>query len=74
MAGRLSCRVAFQFDAQRKDLLHVVVGPAGHAHTVMRLERNQLLQKIEPELKAAGPIASHDSSTNGLINDYKARK
>ena len=34
----------------------------------------QLAKRIEPELKAPGPIASHDSSTNALINHYKARK
>ncbi len=31
----------------------------------------QLAQKILPELKAEGPVASHDASTNGLINYYK---
>jgi glucose-6-phosphate isomerase len=34
----------------------------------------QLAKRIEPELKAPGPVTSHDSSTNGLINHYKARK
>jgi glucose-6-phosphate isomerase len=34
----------------------------------------QLAKRIEPELKAAGPVSSHDSSTNGLINDYKSRR
>jgi len=34
----------------------------------------QLAKKIEPELKAPGRISSHDSSTNALINDYKARR
>jgi glucose-6-phosphate isomerase len=33
----------------------------------------QLAKKIEPELTASGPINSHDSSTNQLINDYKKR-
>ena len=33
----------------------------------------QLAKKIEPELKAAGPVTTHDSSTNGLINYLKAR-
>jgi glucose-6-phosphate isomerase len=31
----------------------------------------QLAKKIEPELKAAGSVTSHDASTNGLINLYK---
>jgi glucose-6-phosphate isomerase len=31
----------------------------------------QLAKKIEPELEGKGPIASHDGSTNGLINRYK---
>ncbi|MES2416570.1 MAG: glucose-6-phosphate isomerase [Bacteroidota bacterium] len=31
----------------------------------------QLAQKIQPELKGNETIASHDSSTNGLINQYK---
>jgi glucose-6-phosphate isomerase len=31
----------------------------------------QLAKKIEPELAGAGEIASHDGSTNGLINRYK---
>ncbi len=34
----------------------------------------QLAQKIQPELESEGPVASHDSSTNGLINLYKARR
>ena len=34
----------------------------------------QLAKAILPELKAAGTVASHDCSTNGLINDYKGRK
>jgi glucose-6-phosphate isomerase len=33
----------------------------------------QLAKKIEPELSKPGPITSHDSSTNLLINDYKRR-
>jgi len=33
----------------------------------------QLAKKIEPELEKAGPVTSHDSSTNLLINDYKRR-
>lgn len=33
----------------------------------------QLAKKIEPELEKPGPVASHDSSTNLLINDYKQR-
>lgn len=32
----------------------------------------QLANKILPELKAEGEVESHDSSTNGLINQYKA--
>ena len=31
----------------------------------------QLAKKIEPELEAPGPVTSHDSSTNALINRYK---
>ena len=31
----------------------------------------QLAKKIEPELESKGPIASHDGSTNALINRYK---
>jgi glucose-6-phosphate isomerase len=31
----------------------------------------QLARAILPELKAPGPVNSHDSSTNGLINYYK---
>ncbi|MFN0255350.1 glucose-6-phosphate isomerase [Pedobacter ureilyticus] len=31
----------------------------------------QLAQKIQPELKDSSPVTSHDSSTNGLINQYK---
>ncbi len=34
----------------------------------------QLAKRIEPELKMPGEAASHDSSTNSLINYYKARK
>ena len=33
----------------------------------------QLAKRIEPELVASGPVTSHDSSTNQLINDYKKR-
>jgi glucose-6-phosphate isomerase len=31
----------------------------------------QLAKKIEPELEQRGPVSSHDSSTNALINRYK---
>jgi glucose-6-phosphate isomerase len=31
----------------------------------------QLANKILPELQNNEPVASHDSSTNGLINVYK---
>ncbi len=34
----------------------------------------QLAKKILPELSAAGTVTSHDSSTNGLVNHYKARR
>jgi glucose-6-phosphate isomerase len=34
----------------------------------------QLAKVILPELKSAGPVTSHDASTNGLINDYKSRR
>ena len=34
----------------------------------------QLAQKILPELAGAGDVTTHDSSTNGLINYYKARR
>jgi glucose-6-phosphate isomerase len=34
----------------------------------------QLASKILPELDGAAPIASHDPSTNGLINRFKARR
>ena len=34
----------------------------------------QLANVILPELEAASAVASHDSSTNGLINHYKATK
>ena len=32
----------------------------------------QLAKKILPELQSAGPVTSHDSSTNGLINAIKS--
>jgi glucose-6-phosphate isomerase len=34
----------------------------------------QLASKILPELKSAGPVTTHDASTNGLINAYKSRR
>lgn len=34
----------------------------------------QLAKAILPELEQPGPVTSHDSSTNGLINDYKSRR
>ncbi len=34
----------------------------------------QLAKKIEPELTSPGAVDTHDASTNGLINHYKARK
>merc|ERR1719187_1839642 len=34
----------------------------------------QLAKAIEPELKDSSPVASHDSSTNALINHNKARR
>jgi glucose-6-phosphate isomerase len=33
----------------------------------------QLAKQILPELEKPGKVTSHDSSTNGLINDYKER-
>jgi glucose-6-phosphate isomerase len=33
-----------------------------------------LAKKILPELEGEGEVTSHDSSTNGLINYYKANK
>lgn len=32
----------------------------------------QLAQKIQPELVDDAPVSTHDASTNGLINQYKA--
>ena len=34
----------------------------------------QLASKILPELRAEGPVTTHDASTNGLVNLYKARR
>jgi len=34
----------------------------------------QLASRILPELRDTGPIRSHDASTNGLINAYKAMR
>src|SRR5262249_17752502 len=34
----------------------------------------QLAKVILPELKGPGEVTSHDSSTNGLINYYKAHR
>jgi hypothetical protein len=34
----------------------------------------QLAKAIYPELSGDAPVTSHDSSTNGLINYYKANK
>ena len=34
----------------------------------------QLAKVIEPELAGDAPVTSHDSSTNGLINAYKAMR
>ncbi len=34
----------------------------------------QLASRILPELAGDAPVASHDASTNGLINLYKARR
>jgi glucose-6-phosphate isomerase len=34
----------------------------------------KLANAILPELRAAGEVSSHDSSTNGLINDIKRRR
>jgi glucose-6-phosphate isomerase len=34
----------------------------------------QLAKEIYPELEGAAKVTSHDSSTNGLINYYKAIK
>jgi glucose-6-phosphate isomerase len=31
----------------------------------------QLAKTILPELETEAPVASHDASTNGLINAYK---
>jgi len=34
----------------------------------------QLAKVIQPELIGAAPVASHDSSTNGLINYFKVHR
>ena len=34
----------------------------------------QLAKKILPELKGDGKVTTHDSSTNGLINEFKKRR
>jgi glucose-6-phosphate isomerase len=34
----------------------------------------QLAQRILPELEGSAPVTTHDSSTNGLINYYKAHR
>ena len=34
----------------------------------------QLAQKIQPELKGDTAVTSHDVSTNGLVNYYKAQR
>ena len=34
----------------------------------------QLAKAIEPEMTGDAPVASHDSSTNGLINHIKAQR
>ena len=34
----------------------------------------QLAKKILPELEQAGPVVTHDASTNGLINHFKSRR
>ena len=34
----------------------------------------QLAQKILPELRTEGPVTTHDASTNGLIDRYKAKR
>jgi glucose-6-phosphate isomerase len=34
----------------------------------------QLAVRIQPELKGDEPVTSHDVSTNGLINYYKAHR
>ncbi len=34
----------------------------------------QLASKILPELRAPGPVTTHDASTNGLIHRYKSRR
>jgi glucose-6-phosphate isomerase len=34
----------------------------------------QLASKILPELRAEGPVTTHDASTNGLIALYKSRR
>jgi glucose-6-phosphate isomerase len=34
----------------------------------------QLAKKIEPELRESGPVATHDGSTNGLINHFKKHR
>ena len=32
------------------------------------------VHEVLPELKAAGTVATHDASTNGLINYFKERR
>ena len=52
-----------------------ILFPVSLTHKLASLARlitgKQLAKAILPELKAAGEVTSHDSSTNGLINYYK---
>jgi len=34
----------------------------------------QLAKKIEPELRTNDPVATHDASTNGLINHWNKHR
>ena len=48
------------------------LNPLSHPLCIIRVELGkQLAKKIEPELKDAAEVHSHDSSTNGLINFLK---
>ena len=60
-------------DEQARRALRAIHCRADPKHDHVEEHGKQLAGRILPELEARGPVSTHDASTNGLINRYKAR-
>ena len=66
-------RIEFEVVARDDD---EIIGTGTHERMVVDLERlgKRLAAHIQPELDTNEPVTGYDSSTNGLIDFYKANR